>query len=95
MNSTLFIWAIIVFVIAALIPAWPLLSDPTGPRRKSLEQAFRNGFIDKKEYKDKLKALDAEPRKRRPQLAILLVLLMPVIGIWLYGRVGTPDALLF
>jgi cytochrome c-type biogenesis protein CcmH len=94
MNSTLFIWAIIVFVIAALIPAWPLLSDPAGPRRKSLEQAFRNGFIDKNEYKDKLKALDAEPRKRRPQLAILLVLLMPVIGIWLYGRVGTPDALL-
>lgn len=93
MNTSLFILAIVTFVLAALIPAWPLFSDPLRGRRKRLEQAYSDGIINKEDYRKQTKELESGSTKRRPQLAIILLLAIPLVGLWLYDVVGTPEAL--
>lgn len=94
MNTSLWILAIVTFLLAALVPAWPLMRDPNAPRRRRLQQALLDGLIKQAEYDKRLRELEQERNSKRPRLAIILFLAIPLLGLWVYEQIGTPEAVL-
>lgn len=96
--------AVMVFVALAFIVV-PLLRarrivDPAAARRHAIDQALASGVISAEEHANKLATYPAQETTLSPQhsrsgyvVLLLTVLLLPAIAIFVYSRVGTPQAL--
>lgn len=95
--------AALMTLIALAFIVVPLLracrhADPLAARLRALDQALASAVISDEEYASKRAGLRADPttpqRSRSGYVALLLiVLLLPAIAIFVYSRVGTPQAL--
>ena len=93
------VFVALAFVVVPLMRA-RRIDDPTSARRRALDQALASGVISADEHASKLTSLPTEESTRPTQRSrsgygalLLTVLLLPAIAIFVYSRVGTPQAL--
>ena len=86
------------FIVVPLLRAYRH-ADPMSARQRALDQALASGVISDEEYASKKASLRADPTAT-PQRScsgyvalLLIVLLLPALAIFVYSRVGTPQAL--